>query len=140
VTVLGASGDGGATDEESDLTDFYPFRVNSWPSADPLVTSVGGTSEATPMFSGVVAVADQAAGHDLGQLNPTLYAHGGGPFSGLTDITRGNNSVTFPQGGQTITVNGFNAVPGYDLASGLGTPDGPRLVAELARGRHGFAR
>ena len=43
VTVLGASGDGGATDEALDETDFYPFRVNSWPSSDPLVTSVGGT-------------------------------------------------------------------------------------------------
>ncbi len=27
----------------SDGADFYPFRVNSWPSSDPLVTSVGGT-------------------------------------------------------------------------------------------------
>ncbi len=43
VTVLGASGDGGATDLTSDTTDYYPFRVNSWPSSDPLVTSVGGT-------------------------------------------------------------------------------------------------
>jgi subtilase family serine protease len=43
VTVLGASGDNGATDTESDLSTLYPFRVNSWPSADPLVTSVGGS-------------------------------------------------------------------------------------------------
>ncbi|MGO9820608.1 MAG: protease, partial [Solirubrobacteraceae bacterium] len=43
VTVLGGSGDAGPTDETSDGTDFYPFRVNSWPSSDPLVTSVGGT-------------------------------------------------------------------------------------------------
>jgi subtilase family serine protease len=76
---------------------------------------IGGTSEASPMFSGVVAIADEAAGHDLGLLNPTLYAHGDGPSSGLVDITKANNSVTFPQGGKTITVNGFNAVPGYDL-------------------------
>jgi len=43
VTVLGASGDEGTTDYESNLEDLYPFRVNSWPSSDPLVTSVGGT-------------------------------------------------------------------------------------------------
>ena len=43
VTVLGASGDGGPTDYENDLTNFFPFRVDSWPSTDPLVTSVGGT-------------------------------------------------------------------------------------------------
>ena len=43
VTVLAASGDNGATDFESDLSTLYPYRVNSWPSSDPLVTSVGGT-------------------------------------------------------------------------------------------------
>src|SRR5207237_3782616 len=43
VTVLGASGDEGSTDFESNLQDLYPFQVNSWPSSDPLVTSIGGT-------------------------------------------------------------------------------------------------
>ncbi|MBV8081032.1 MAG: S53 family peptidase [Actinobacteria bacterium] len=43
VTVLGASGDEGSTDFELNLSDLYPFQVNSWPSSDPLVTSVGGT-------------------------------------------------------------------------------------------------
>src|ERR1700759_2242507 len=43
VTVLASSGDDGATDAESDASTLYPFRVNSWPSSDPLVTSVGGT-------------------------------------------------------------------------------------------------
>jgi subtilase family serine protease len=232
VTVLGASGDAGATDYELDLQDFYPFRVNSWPSSDPLVTSVGGTqlhldangnrtapdnvwndtallgspaagggdvsgvfdrpfyqdrvasvvghsrgtpdismsaavngganvymsfpplapgfyiiggtSEATPLFSGVVAVADQAAGHRLGWLNPALYEVGDGRHSGIVDITSGNNTVTFTNTGPsdpgTFTVQGFNAVSGYDLASGLGTVDGARLVAELARSREEHGR
>ncbi|HWG15264.1 MAG TPA: hypothetical protein VG268_18510, partial [Streptosporangiaceae bacterium] len=39
VTVLASSGDDGATDAESDGSTLYPFRVNSWPSSDPLVTS-----------------------------------------------------------------------------------------------------
>jgi subtilase family serine protease len=43
VTVLGASGDEGATGFKLNLTDLYTHRVNSWPSSDPLVTSVGGT-------------------------------------------------------------------------------------------------
>ena len=43
VTVLGSSGDTGATDFKLNLTDLYTHRVNSWPSSDPLVTSVGGT-------------------------------------------------------------------------------------------------
>ncbi len=43
VTVLAASGDAGATDYQADGVSLYPYRVNSWPSSDPLVTSVGGT-------------------------------------------------------------------------------------------------
>ena len=43
ITVLGASGDTGSTDFELNLEDLYPYQVNSWPSSDPLVTSVGGT-------------------------------------------------------------------------------------------------
>ena len=93
---------------------------------------IGGTSEASPEFAGIVAIADQAAGHDLGLLNPRLYAIGsGGP--GLPDITIGNNTVTFAQNGRTYTVRGFNAVPGYDMASGLGGIDAAKLVAQLAK-------
>jgi subtilase family serine protease len=43
VTVLGASGDEGPTDFQLNLEDLYTTQVNSWPSSDPLVTSVGGT-------------------------------------------------------------------------------------------------
>jgi len=43
VTVLAASGDTGATGFKRNLTDLYTSRANSWPSSDPLVTSVGGT-------------------------------------------------------------------------------------------------
>lgn len=93
---------------------------------------VGGTSEATPVFAGIVAVADQVAGHRLGLLNPALYtlAEAGAP--GIVDITTGNNTVTFNQSGQTYTVDGYVASTGYDLASGLGTVDGAALVEELA--------
>src|SRR5207244_13065241 len=43
VTVLASSGDSGATNFQLNLTDLYTHRVNSWPSSDPLVTSIGGT-------------------------------------------------------------------------------------------------
>src|SRR5215469_6707008 len=43
VTVLASSGDDGATNFQLNLTDLYTFPVNSWPSSDPLVTSIGGT-------------------------------------------------------------------------------------------------
>ena len=39
---------------------------------------IGGTSEASPEFAGIVAIADQWAGHGLGLLNPALYRDGGG--------------------------------------------------------------
>ncbi|NMO53386.1 protease [Actinoplanes sp. TBRC 11911] len=44
VTLIGASGQRGTTSLEPDGSTPYPFQVNSWPSSDPLVTSVGGTS------------------------------------------------------------------------------------------------
>jgi subtilase family serine protease len=91
----------------------------------------GGTSLASPLFAGLVAVADQATGHDLGLVNPALYSIGDGAGSGLVDITLGNNSVTFRQHDRTHHVVGFEAVPGYDMASGLGTVDGAKLVAQL---------
>src|SRR5205814_965336 len=43
VTVVSAAGDTGATDYQSDQQTLYSYRVDSWPSSDPLVTSVGGT-------------------------------------------------------------------------------------------------
>lgn len=82
-----------------------------------------GTSEASSLFAGIVAIADQAAHHDLGLLNPALYRLQGG--SGIVDVTVGNNTF----GG----VTGYNAAPGYDMASGLGTIDAAQLVRELAR-------
>jgi subtilase family serine protease len=93
---------------------------------------VGGTSEATPLFSGIVAIADQAAGQDLGLLNPALYtlAEAGAP--GIVPIGTGNNTVSFEQGGKDYTVKGYVADGGYTMATGVGTADGAALVAELA--------
>ena len=219
VTVLGASGDLGATDYELNLIDIYPMRVNSWPSSDPLVTSVGGTmltlddsgnrlapdevwndgfgaggggvsavfhrpefqdrvkqvvgshrgtpdismsascdgfvvfyytyipgregyhlvcgtSEASPEFAGIVAMADQAAGRRLGRLGPKLYELS---KRSLVDVTQGNNTFgPFTNtDGNTYTVIGYDAGPGYDLASGLGTLDAARFVRALAEGDGG---
>jgi subtilase family serine protease len=91
-----------------------------------------GTSEATPEFAAVVAIADQAAGRRLGLLNPALYRLGAARAPGLVDVTQGNNTVSFQQGGSLHVVKGWQAVPGYDLATGLGTIDAAELVDELA--------
>ena len=52
---------------------------------------------------------------------------------GIVDVTSGNNSVAFPQGGKQNHVTGFPALPGYDLASGVGTINAALFVQELAR-------
>jgi subtilase family serine protease len=226
VTVLAASGDFGSTDAQLNLSCCYPFQVNSWPSSDPLVTSVGGTlltlddagnrispdvvwndgsiaggggpshvfsrpnfqnsvrkvvgshrgtpdislsascsgvvdvyetfdpnskgwalicgtSEASPLFSGIVAIADQMAGHRLGLLNDRLYRLMKEQPNGVVDVTSGNNGITFCQsacgtaGEVDVTVPGFAAGPGYDMASGLGTIDANRFVRALAQNDQG---
>jgi subtilase family serine protease len=213
VTLVPKPADTGVTNAESDAETLYPMQVNSWPSSDPLVTSVGGTmlnldnngnrlspdtvwndgfgaggggdsqvfgrplfqvgvasvvgdhrgtpdismtaavngaawiylsflgagragwnlvggtSEATPIFAAVVALADQVAGHRLGDINPDLYLLGALSQhtkvpTGIVDVTAGNNSFA--------GVTGFNAAPGYDMASGWGTIDANAFVHALA--------
>jgi subtilase family serine protease len=92
---------------------------------------IGGTSEATPEFAGIVAIADQVAGHGLGLINPALYQMEAAHDPGIVDVTAGTNTVTFPQGGSVHTVRGWDAVNGYDLASGVGTIDAAQFVPEL---------
>jgi subtilase family serine protease len=98
---------------------------------------VCGTSEATPLFAGIVALADQVAGHRLGLINPYLYAMSAARASGIVDITKGNNTVPVTQNNHLYKVNGSSAVPGYDLASGVGTVNAASFVPQLANlGRH----
>ena len=91
-----------------------------------------GTSEATPLFAGIVALADQVAGHSLGLINPALYQLAARHAPGIVDVTSGNNTVSFTQNGRQQTVTGFSAGPGYDLATGVGTVDARYFVPELA--------
>src|SRR6202022_4527284 len=69
---------------------------------------VGGTSEATPLFAGIVAIANQLAGHRLGNINGRLYElshedhHGG-----IVDITSGNISYSqVNSDGTTVSITG----------------------------------
>ena len=55
-----------------------------------------GTSEAAPLFAGVVALADQVAGHRLGLVNPALYRLASEHAPGIVPIYQGNNTVSFP--------------------------------------------
>ena len=105
----------------------------SFPGATPGFHLVGRTREASPLFSGVVAVADQTAHRNLGLLNRRCTAS-------ATAVARGSTTssvVTPPSSHQhragprnPHTVKGFKADRGYDL----GTADGQRLVGQLSRG------
>jgi subtilase family serine protease len=98
---------------------------------------IGGTSEATPLFAAVVAISDQYAGHGLGLLNPALYKMYAADDPGIVDVTAGTTTVTFEQGGELHSVLGFDAVKGYDLASGVGTVNAALFVPELVAAARG---
>jgi len=91
-----------------------------------------GTSEATPLFAGVVALAAQIAGHPLGLINPALYQMSLHGLRGIVPVTTGNNTVSFRQSGHAYTIHGYSARAGYSLAAGVGTVDGRYFVPELA--------
>jgi len=91
---------------------------------DITLEGTSGTSESSPLMAAIVGLADQAAGRDLGLINPALYAVGpNGTGSGIVDVTSGCNS--------TGTVTGFCAAKGYDIASGWGTIDAAKFVPAL---------
>ncbi len=97
----------------------------------------GGTSYATPRWAGYIALANQQSvangGSTMGFLNPKIYNIGvGAAFtSNFHDVVSGNNKPTQGSG------SGFNAVTGYDLVTGWGSPNGPTLITTLAGGGGG---
>src|SRR5208337_4244359 len=84
----------------------------------------GGTSFATPMWAGYLALVNQqslANGNKvLGFINPSLYSIGASSSydSDFHDVTSGSN--------------GYSATTGYDLATGWGSPNGSGLLNALA--------
>jgi subtilase family serine protease len=92
-----------------------------------------GTSLSSPLFAGIVALADQEAGHPLGPINPALYRMAAAHDRGIVDVVSGSNGGTFSVSGRQYTVPGFAAGPGYDLVTGLGTVDARYFVPELAK-------
>jgi subtilase family serine protease len=84
---------------------------------DPGYYLFGGTSAGSPQWSGLIADANQMAGHPLGFLNPSLYKIGHNPVlyaQTFHDIVAGNNAQ--------LPVTGYNATSGWDLVTGWGTP------------------
>ena len=75
----------------------------------------GGTSAVAPLWAALIALINQQLGKPVGFLNTTLYAKG---VSGLADITSGTNGA-------------YQAGPGWDACTGLGSPSGQALLAAL---------
>jgi subtilase family serine protease len=89
---------------------------------------VGGTSCSAPQWAGLIAIADQMAGSDLGYINPALYAIAADPTkyaNDFFDVTTGNN--------QTTSIPGYSASPGWDAVTGLGSPNAMNLLPDLAQ-------
>ena len=86
--------------------------------------SIGGTSIGSPLVSALVAVAAQScpslSGGRLGFINPALYHMAS---TGFVDVTVGGNDL--------YGAGGYSATTGYDMASGLGSPNGAAFFAGL---------
>jgi MYXO-CTERM domain-containing protein len=102
---------------------------------DPIVIEIGGTSASTPSFAGVMALANQATGGRLGNVNPLLYLLNATTPTAFHDITTGNNEVTCKAadpGCPAGKLYGYAATAGYDCATGLGSIDATNLVTQWA--------
>jgi len=95
-----------------------------------LELGVGGTSAATPLWAAFTALVNEQATNrnfpPVGFLNPAIYAIGSSAnyTNCFHDITTGNNT-------NLEVGNAYFAVPGYDLATGWGTPNGSNLINAL---------
>ncbi|MFG1806889.1 hypothetical protein [Streptomyces sp. NPDC049040] len=104
-------------------------------SYDPAATGwdvYGGTSEAAPLFAGVIAPADQLGGCRVGDIHKALYppARGDARSTGVVDVEDGTDNTC-------DGVPGHTAVKCYDMATGVGTPDASRFVPALAAAGRG---
>jgi subtilase family serine protease len=111
---------------------------------------IGGTSLSSPLYAGVEALADQAAGHPHGFANPAIYRQNGSvlhdvkgksPVPALVRVNY-NNSVDDSDGITPLLrslddeAQSIHLAPGWDTITGVGTPNGPGYVLGLgARGR-----
>jgi subtilase family protein len=94
---------------------------------DISMDSDDGTSQASPTFAGILALATQVRGSSLGTVNPALAAIGPrGTAAGIVDVPAGYTNSAYG-------VTGFSTATGYDLASGWGTIYAPAFVPALVK-------
>src|SRR5262249_27240352 len=108
-----------------------------------------GTSAATPMWASLAAQIDTTF-HDqglprLGFANDLFYTAAAIAPASFNDVTMGNNTSSYLSGGRinndgtgkiTLTGFGYQAGPGYDLTTGLGSPNGTVLARSLSAIAH----
>ena len=98
--------------------------------ANGVTGNVGGTSCAAPLWAGFMALVNQQAAAvgkpAAGFINPAIYEIANESIynAAFNDITSGDNT-------SSASPNAFYAVPGYDLCTGLGTPNGTNLINSL---------
>ncbi|MFO1160920.1 MAG: hypothetical protein U1E60_18915 [Reyranellaceae bacterium] len=128
------------------------------PTADMTgVASGAGTSAAAPMWASLVSQLDAVFNDqglpNLGYMNDLLYVAAAIAPAAFNDVTLGINTSSFSLGGPYMTPTasavglnpleavtptgfGYSAGPGYDLTTGLGTPDGVLLGRALTAIAH----
>ena len=96
-----------------------------------LVRPAGTTAAAAAIWAGLIALADQDAGHDLGLVNPAIYRIGGSSAyrTAFHAITTGTNTVQFPK----KTITGYPAASGWNPVTGWGSPNAQVLIPLLVR-------
>jgi len=89
------------------------------------IEPVGGTSCASPIFAGIVALLNDwviaNTGAPLGFLNPLLYKMGANCAQCFTDITKGDNICT--EDGCSPSCKGYLCTKGWDPVTGWGSPN-----------------
>jgi uncharacterized protein (TIGR03437 family) len=107
------------------------------------VAHIYGTSAASPLFAGIVALLNQSlaaqnpkAPVGLGNINPALYRMAQATPQVFHDIVTGDNKVPCAQGSPACVdgMVGYAAAPGYDLGSGLGSLDASQFVSNWSAG------
>jgi subtilase family serine protease len=107
---------------------------------------IGGTSLASPVFAGIMALADQAAGHPHGFANPALYklynttsVYDPKPVKGLGVVRVDYANAVDASGGLLTSLRSIDvtkgtilrARKGYDDITGIGTPNGASFIRRL---------
>jgi kumamolisin len=104
------------------VPDIAMSATNYFTRVDHFEGASGGTSAVAPLMAALIARLNQVTKKNVGFLNPFLYAN---VAKGVVhDVTVGTNAIK-------DTLKGYNAGPGWDACTGLGTPDGNAILSAL---------